>query len=222
MRQYSGEIDGKYPISRVLKEFEIENEVYLFGYYYYDKNRIPIFVKGSVKNNNLSLIEYLDNGKANASFTAKYDIEVGGKMVGTWESSNGKRLPFVLSEILPVQNMDAVDRSINCDIDEVLNKRFSIKSQKSSGSLTIRKEKKDYYIDLLLFSEQYDDHFGELTGKLVLGYYEANPTSLRLKDTCLLFFIYFKDRIFVYEYGDPAHLDFGAGVSAEGVYVLKK
>ncbi len=69
---YAGSID-KYNISIVLFSFGYSNKetTELFGYYYYNKNKIPIFFKGNKTKGEITLNEYLDNGKVNATFKLK-------------------------------------------------------------------------------------------------------------------------------------------------------
>jgi len=55
-----------------------------------------------------------------------------------------------------------------------------------------------------------------------IRYYEAQPKAKSLDENCILFFLFFENRIFVFQYGNPGYLDFGTGIDAEGVYLLNK
>ncbi|MCA1981190.1 MAG: hypothetical protein ACP5Q5_04115 [Brevinematia bacterium] len=216
---YIGNIGGKYKISMVLYSIEINKQTNYYGYYYY-RNGIPIFVKGIMEGENFLLTEYLDNGKVNANFKGKWDEE--GDLSGTWEM-NKKKLPFSLVKFTPVQDVNA-DVIIDESIDVCLNKKYYTDNLRTKGGLLISYvKKKGYLFSFDLYSTEKQDHTGIFEDFLQLtSYYDSDPKSKNIDEKCLLFFIYFKDRIFVYEFGNPAYLDFGQGVHAEGVYLLKK
>ena len=116
--------------------------------YYYQKKRIPIFVKGNTDGKNFDLIEYLEDGKQNAYFKGKVNVEKG-KISGTWKSGK-KEMPFSISRLPPVQNMDIIIDYylLTRDIAYCLNKKFKINNQTTSGTLFISKKeekKKDIY-----------------------------------------------------------------------------
>ncbi|HPP05480.1 MAG TPA: hypothetical protein PK351_11740, partial [Spirochaetota bacterium] len=225
VKRYKGNIGGNYEIAMVLCHLETESsKSELFGYYYYTKNKIPIFIKGYMDGVNYNLVEYLDNGKENALFKGKLEeVDIKGKWI-----MNKKEMPFTLSKIVPVQDVDNVEVAIHTDKDSCLNKKFITENLTTSGSIVISKGKKefDYKFSFDLFTIKEPIHFGNTEGLLKLhssglSYFEANPDAKDMSENCILFFIFFKDRIFVYEYGEPSYLDFGMGVHAEGVYLRK-
>lgn len=224
VERYKGTIGGKYEIAMVLCHIETESsESELFGYYYYTKNKIPIFIKGYMDGVNYNLVEYLDNGKINALFKGKLEEwYIKGKWI-----MNKKEMPFTLERIfIEVQNFEGEDVAIHEFWDSCLNKKYYTKNQTTEGTLFISKDKKKnvdiFSFDLCTIKEPI--HLGNTEMKLQIGssgvcYFEANPEVEDISENCILFFIFFKDRIFVYEYGEPSYLDFGMGVHAEGVYL---
>jgi hypothetical protein len=230
-RYYIGTIAGKYKIGMVLCPIETDKYTYLYGYYYYEKNKIPIMVRGLINGKSFGLSEYLDNGMQNAIFEGYIDEEKG-EIHGKWIGNN-KELSFTLSEIIyAVQDESPLPEvGIAVSIDKVIGKVYEMKNQesKSSGTLVLTKDEKKfkYKIQLDLYYEVKPDHTGELDDYLEMNmsgryYYEASPDSKGLSENCILCFVFFNDKIFAYEFGTSSYLGFGMGVTAEGVYVLKR
>ena len=95
-----GLIDGKYPISMALTVDMNTNA--LTGYYYYDKKRQPLQLKGTFANNIIDMTETVNNqqtGKFYFTFTNEYNDEAfslydpSGTIYlnGTWMSMDGAK-----------------------------------------------------------------------------------------------------------------------------------
>jgi hypothetical protein len=229
---YYGELANKYPISVTLYHYNVKGKTFLFGYYSYLKNKTPapIFLKGEyIDKENFYLKEYLDNGKENALFKcrvnkgdAKYTIS------GNWIGQ--KEYPFYLDRLPPIQDPNIYEGKMDNLEKDISKGLFSKNWQNCDGTVKIKYDEKNtfYSITLDAYTKNEPIHFGNLEDKKLqmhisgIHYYEANSKAKDLNDNCILFFLGFKDRVFIFEYGYPANIDFGEGVSAEGVYIIKK
>ena len=75
-------IDNKYPVSIAIN---IDEKNQVSGYYYYDKNRVNLILKGQLKNNVLSLTE-TDKNKVTGLFEFIINAEHGYIESGTWSN----------------------------------------------------------------------------------------------------------------------------------------
>lgn len=73
-------IDGKYPVSIAIQTDEHDQ---ISGYYYYDKKRINLALKGEIKNHILSMVETF-KGEVTGLFELQLDPEYGYIDSGKW------------------------------------------------------------------------------------------------------------------------------------------
>jgi hypothetical protein len=209
--RYNGSINDKYQINVVIFEYDQYQKGQLFGYYYYSKKMIPIYLTGEKSGASISLVEYADNGKMNAIFEGTIKSQ---NISGKWKYGN-KELSFILT-----QSSDK-----NIDIHSASFGEFNIDAQNINGKLTINEEKKKIKISFDIYTKD-TYHTGttegliQLTANGIWGY-EADIQASGIDKNCALFIIPFADRVLVYQYGNTAYLDFGAGVNAWGVYLKK-
>jgi hypothetical protein len=219
----TGNIDKKYDISMALFSFESDNKKEIFGYYFYQKTKSPIYVKGDLAGKNILLTEYLDNGKENAVFKGEY-LKDKGIISGKW-IMNKKELSFQLDRNAFTQAPDSNKLDIRIPIEECF-KEYYTKNLSSNGSLIFSKKKNDYQFSFDIYSNAKPDHTGIYENTININipdvfYFESDPEAKSLADNCILFFLFFREKVFVYQYGNIALLDFGTDVNAEGVYLKK-
>lgn len=92
-KMFKGKIDGKYPITAVIKEISSENQAQIF--YWYDKYNTPIEWIGKFEKNQFQLNEY-NEGYHGISIEAKL---INNKIIGSWKNkTTNKTLKLELSE----------------------------------------------------------------------------------------------------------------------------
>ncbi len=218
-----GNIDNKHDISMTLFPFDLNNKKEIFGYYFYQKSKIPIFIKGDLIDRNINLIEYLDNGKENAIFKGEFH-EDKDMISGKW-IMNKKEIPFLLNYAVFTKDPDSNKIDIRISIEKCLREYYT-KNQSSNGTLLFSRKKNNYQFKFDLYSNAKPDHTGIYEDTLNIHntkvhYFEADPEAKGINDNCILFFLFFQEKIFVFKYGNPALIDFGMDVNAEGVYLKK-
>lgn len=209
--RYNGSINDKYQINTVIFDYNQYKNGQLFGYYYYSKKMIPIYLTGEKNGTSIRLMEYTDDGKMNAVFEG---VVTSQNITGKWKYGN-KEMPFVLTQ--------STDKNI--DIHSSSFGVFNIDAQNIQGSITVNEEKKKIKISFDIYTKD-TYHTGITEGFIQLTtngiwVYEADPQSSSINENCVLFIIPFKDRVLVYQYGNTSYFDFGAGVDAQGVYLKK-
>ncbi len=92
IKVFSGTIDNKYDILLKIEK----NGDSLDGEYYYTKYRLPIPLKGTIKDNHVVLSEFDKNGNATGTFNGQMN---GSVIEGNWSKPNGqKRMIFTIKE----------------------------------------------------------------------------------------------------------------------------
>lgn len=213
--QYSGTIGDKYQISMVLFSYDKIEKGQVFGYYYYEKNKSPIYLTGEKTGKKTILDEELDEGKRNAQFVG---VETDAGYSGIWKMRK-KELNFKLE--IP-KNPVGIHKMNN---DEIAAGIYNAKNDYITGNLTITKNDKiNFSIDI--DTNVQFPHTGSAAGGLSKDRFGAwsygvsvnDEKTKQLEEKCALFFIVFDKKIFLFESGDNSYLDFGAQVYASGVY----
>ncbi len=213
---YSGTINGKYQVSMVLFSYNNNDRELLFGYYYYNKQKIPIYLTGGKDDKITHLYENLDNGKENAEFEGvKSDIGFSGK----WKMKK-KEMNFDLKT-----TKDPVEIHIP-DQNAVIPGIYKVDNEYITGNLKITVEGKvGFFIDIDTKSQA--PHTGSADGNLEkdkngvwsFGVSAENEKTKQIEEKYVMFALLFDKKIFIFESGDSFYAGFGAQVYASGIYV---
>ena len=132
---FNGTINGKFSIEM---NIEVDEQGSVNGEYWYTKKRIPIELRGSIKDGTVSLEEYSEGARTgifSGSFTTPTLI------TGTWAAPDGsKTFPFTLA--------GTIDNT-NFDMEESYESYDQTTSEMTSGNYDIDQYLDDYEAYLL-------------------------------------------------------------------------
>ena len=127
---YNGTINGKLAIEM---NFEVAEDRSVSGEYWYTKKRIPIELRGTIKEGTVSLEEYSE-GARTGIFSGSYTTP--NLITGTWSAPDGsKTFPFTLA--------GTIDNT-SIEMDEADDSYDQTTSAKTSGGYDIDKYLDDY------------------------------------------------------------------------------
>ncbi len=199
-----GTIDSKYKIAMCL--VSKKNPV---GFYFYNKNRIPILVNGYIsESGQIKLGEYVEIGNRNADFAGTFSED---KFKGTWIYKT-KEMSFSL-DVVDEKSFYKLFPDLVTDLPNKAVYAYGGGSSRS-GSLDFSMEKGGrFYLDLSRGPPSYN--MGSMDGfsKVKNNYIEYSYNDFGY---CKMFIFVFKTHSIVAQDGDEC--GFGHAVYGTGIY----